>query len=307
MRNRMIKKEFWHSHRVLSISPNERLMFICMFNVADDEGILKRSELTMKSICFSCDSAITLGMIQEYIKNLLRVGLLVENEDGTLLKIKKWKTHQRIDRPTPSNYKFKRRIAEDSKNTPRVVVEDSTPKERKGIEKKGKEIKVKESKVKEDVQNKEFELFYSIYPRKQDKKRALKAFNNLTKNNQKLCIEGVKVYVKWLKLNDIQDNTLIKLPTTYINGCNWEDQLDLTPRKKTEKLEYKLDSTGRAAIGYCSKCNSSDFYDPYKINSLDSNCCNSKLLPEKSVNNIEPTSGFVSIDRSITDIMEKYK
>ena len=39
MRNRMIKKEFWHSHRILSISPYERLMFIAMFNVADDDDI----------------------------------------------------------------------------------------------------------------------------------------------------------------------------------------------------------------------------------------------------------------------------
>ena len=77
MRNRMIKKEFWNSHRILSISPNERLMFIAMFNVADDDGILKNSALQMKSVVFSVDSEITLGMVQEYIKNILGVGLLV--------------------------------------------------------------------------------------------------------------------------------------------------------------------------------------------------------------------------------------
>ena len=135
----MIKKEFWHSHRILSIAPNERLLFIAMFNVADDEGVLKNSDLTMKSICFSCDSEITLGMVQEYIKNLIRVGLLVQNIDGSLLKIKKWKAHQRIDKPTPSSHEFIEGEPLNSKNTPRVLQEDYTPKE-----KKGKEIKEKE-------------------------------------------------------------------------------------------------------------------------------------------------------------------
>ena len=297
MRNRMIKKEFWNSHRILSISIPERLMFISMFNVADDDGILKNSSLQMKSVTFSCDLEITLGMVQEYIKNLLGVGLIELNDERTLIRITNWKNHQRIDKPTPSRHKFKKVILEDYGNDTRILPEDYTPRQRKGI--------LKEKKGKEVVQDKTLELFnsfYSIYKRKQDKKRAYTAFKNLTRKNQILCIEGVNVYNKWLEINNIE-KSMIKLPSTYIHSESWMDELDTTVIEQPKKLKFKLDATGKAAIGYCTKCNVSDFYDPFTINNLDSRCCNAKLLPEK------PTTpnGFVTLDRSISDVMDKYK
>ena len=297
----MIKKEFWMAHRILSISPNERLMFISMFNIADDDGILKNSALTMKSVCYPCDSEITLGMVQEYIKNILLVGLIEINEDSSLIRICKWKDHQRIDKPTPSKYNFKRGFQDTSKNDIRIFKEDSNS---TLDERKGKERKERQKKEKEVVQDKTLELFnsfYSIYIRKQDKKRAYTAFKNLTNKNQLLCIEGVKVYNKWIELNTIEKN-MIKLPTTYINGEHWMDELDLTTNSKPDKLNFQLDATGNAVIGYCSKCNSSDFYDPFKVHSIDSNCCNAALLAEKK----ETTHGFVPLSRSIEDVMDKY-
>ena len=299
MRNRMIKKEFWNSERILSVSIPEKLLFIGMWNIADDDGILKNSPLQIKATIFPVDSKITLGVVEEYIKNLLGVGLITMNNEQTLIKIKKWKNHQRIDKPTPSNYKFIEEDINNSNSVPRVLQEDYTPKERKGKEDKGKEIKGKEV-----VQDKTLELFnsfYSIYIRKQDKKRAYTAFKNLTNKNQLLCIEGVKVYNKCIELNTIEKN-MIKLPTTYINGEHWMDELDLTVNSKPNKLKFQLDATGNAVIGYCSKCNSSDFYDPFKVHSIDSNCCNAALLAEKK----ETTHGFVPLSRSIEDVMDKY-
>ena len=299
MRNRMIKKEFWNSHRILSISIPERLLFISMFNVADDDGILKNSSLQMKSVTFSCDLEITLGMVQEYIKSLLGVGLIELNDDKSLIRIVKWKDHQRIDKPTPSRYKFKRVIQEEYKSDTRVLSDDYTPKEDKGRQIKGKEIKEKERK--ETVQDKTLELFnsfYSLYPRKQDKKRAYTSFKNLSKGNQILCIEGVKVYNKWIEINTIEKN-MIKLPTTYINGEHWMDELDTSSIKQPIKVEFRLDATGNSVIAYCSRCNISDFYDPFKVHSMDSKCCRSKLLPEKPAT----PNGTVSV----SDIMEKYQ
>ena len=293
MRNRMIKKEFWHSHRILSISPYERLMFIAMFNVADDDGILKNSALTMKSVCYACDENITISMVEDYIKNLLGVGLIELNNERTLIRISNWKNHQRIDKPTPSRHKFKKVILEDSNSNPRGLQDEYTPKE-------DKERQKKERQNKETVQDKTLELFnsfYDSYKRKQDKKRAYTSFKNLTRSNQILCIEGVKNYNKWIELNTIEKN-MIKLPTTYINGESWTDILDTEVKDKPAKVEYKLDATGNAVLGYCDKCNQSDFYDPYKVSNMDSRCCNAALLPEKKAIN-----GVLSLN----DITEKYQ
>ena len=262
-----------------------------MFNVADDDGILKNSALQMKSICFSCDSEITLGMVQEYIKNLLGVGLIELNNERTLIRITNWKSHQRIDKPTPSRHKFKKAILEDYGRDTRVLPEDYTPRQQKERQQKTKEKK-------ETVQDKTLELFtefYELYKRKQDKKRAYTAFKNLTRANQILCIEGVKNYNKWIELNTIEKN-MIKLPTTYINGEHWNDELDTVAKDKPAKVEYKLDATGHAVLAYCDNCNKSDFYDPYKVQHLDSKCCNAKLLPNKKINGVY----------SLADITEKY-
>ena len=288
----MIKKEFWHSHRILSISPNERLLFISMFNVADDDGILKNSALTMKSVCYACDENITISMVEDYIKNLLGVGLIELNNERTLIRITNWKSHQRIDKPTPSRHKFKKAILENYGNDTRVFPDEYTPRQRKTKERKTKEKK-------ETVQDKSLELFnefYELYKRKQDKKRAYTAFKNLTRNNQLLCIEGVKTYNKWIELNTIE-KTMIKLPTTYINGESWTDILDTEIKDKPAKVEYKLDATGNAVLGYCAKCNKSDFYDPYKVQNTDSRCFNAALLPDKKANGA----------LSLADITEKYQ
>ena len=303
MRNRMVKKELWNSHRILSISPNERLMFICMFNVADDDGLLKNSALQMKSICYSCDSDITLGMVKEYINNIISVGLIELNDERTLIRICKWKDHQRIDKPTPSKYIFKRSFQDTSKNGIIALKEDSNS---TLDERKGKKDKERQKKEKEVVQDKTLELFnsfYSLYPRKQDKKRSYTAFKNITKANQKLCIEGVVVYVQWLKVNNIVDKTLIKLPSTYIHGEHWMDELDTTIVKQPSKVEFKLDTTGKS-IGYCSICGISDFYDPFKVHSSDSRCCNGMLLNTKPTTDPEVTENtFVKL----SDIMDKYQ
>jgi len=157
MRNRMIKKEFWNSHRILSIAIPERLLFVGMWNMADDDGILKNSPLQIKATLFPVDSHITLGIIEEYIKNMMGVGLIQLNCDKTLIKIKKWKDHQRIDKPTPSRYKFIEEDINVSNSVPRVLKEDYGRKEHKGKEHKGtkKNIKeIKENKIrKEHIQH----------------------------------------------------------------------------------------------------------------------------------------------------------
>ena len=43
--------------------------------------------------------------------------------------------------------------------------------------------------------------------------------------------------------------------------------------------DFQFDSTGYNKIGYCDKCNTSDFYK--KPQSEDSRCCNAKLNPRK--------------------------
>jgi hypothetical protein len=64
---------------------------------------------------------------------------------------------------------------------------------------------------------------------------------------------------------------------------NWANR-DLAGdvRKKNGSVaDFKMDAVNTSAIGYCSKCGKSDFYNPKTVKIDDSNCCKTLLVPKK--------------------------
>lgn len=98
-RYRTIKPEFWSSEQVMECSPTARLMFIGMWNFADDAGRLSCSPKTLKAQIFPGDDIKVddvRGMLDELSANgLVRFYTVDEKE---YLVITGWH-HQKIDRP----------------------------------------------------------------------------------------------------------------------------------------------------------------------------------------------------------------
>ena len=138
-RNRMIKKEFWTDDKCIELTITERLFFIGMWNFADDEGLIANKPKQMKAQIFPVDD-MTHGAINEMLMRLQELGLIVFGNDNTLIKIKNWSRHQKINRPTPSVYAFTKVINEDSMSNheplPTNIKED-----------KGKEDNIKEKNI----------------------------------------------------------------------------------------------------------------------------------------------------------------
>mgnify|MGYP001810187637 CR=1 FL=1 len=103
-RQRIIKPEFWTSPQVVQLSTLTRLLFIGLWNFADDAGILPLSPLQLKLQIFPADD-ITPAQVGDMINNLIAAGLLqqYDAEGGTYIRMTGWHRHQRIDRPT---YKY---------------------------------------------------------------------------------------------------------------------------------------------------------------------------------------------------------
>ena len=103
-RIRTIKPEFWTSEQVVECSPSARLLFVGMWNFADDNGIHPASIKRLKMEIFPADD-FSFGEIQAMVTELKDSGLVNEYEhsDGkSYWIITGWK-HQKIDRPT---YKY---------------------------------------------------------------------------------------------------------------------------------------------------------------------------------------------------------
>lgn len=103
-RYRTIKPEFWTSEQVMECSTNARLMFIGMWNFADDAGRLPLSAKAIKAQIFPSDD-ITSENIRGMIDELSSNGLvkIYRIEDKEFLQITGWH-HQKIDKPQKPKY-----------------------------------------------------------------------------------------------------------------------------------------------------------------------------------------------------------
>lgn len=152
-RIRSIKPEFWTSEQVMECSLNARLLFIGMWNFADDLGRLPLSPKTIKaSILPSDDISIDtiLGMIAELSKNGLVLPYVVEGRE--YLQITGWQ-HQRIDKPQAG--KCPSPVNGYSKTIPGTFPPDRKGKEESG-EERNSEAKASGANAPRDVRS---ELF----------------------------------------------------------------------------------------------------------------------------------------------------
>jgi len=133
-RKRMISPEIWTDDKCIELTITERLLFIGMWNFSDDEGIMCYKPKQIKAQIFPVDD-ITHEQVNEMLMRIHEVGLIQFGNGNTLIRIKNWTRHQKINRPTPSNYTFRKGIIEDSVSTQETLT--PSRKEGKGIEDKG--------------------------------------------------------------------------------------------------------------------------------------------------------------------------
>jgi hypothetical protein len=103
-RYRTVKPEFWTSEQVMECSPITRLMFIGVWNFADDAGRMPLSVKAIKAQVFPSDD-VTSETIRGMIDELSSNGLIkIYSIDGKeYLQVTGWH-HQKIDKPQKPKY-----------------------------------------------------------------------------------------------------------------------------------------------------------------------------------------------------------
>ena len=137
-------------------------------------------------------------------------------------------------------------------------------------ESKVKDNKVKDSKVKEiNIENRldKFKRELSNFKKEFGEESLIDFFNYWTEPNKSNTKLKFEMQPTWDTKRRIQ---------------RWVGN-DFNSNKTNGISKFRLDSTGNAYIGYCSKCNKSDFYDKMELKQ-DSRCCKSKILSEVKKN-----------------------
>ena len=133
-RIRTIKPEFWTSEQITECSMRARLLFIGIWNFADDSGIHPDSLKRLKMQIFPADDITTEG-IGDLVDELIHQDLLERYEvnDRSWLLITGWDNHQKINRPT---YRYP---LQDGSVPTHGDINEPSPPEGKGKDGKGKE------------------------------------------------------------------------------------------------------------------------------------------------------------------------
>lgn len=102
-RIRTIKPDFWSNEKVMACSREARLLFIGMWNFADDRGRLTDSARSIKAQILPGDDDIDSSNARRWLDELSSNELIrfYEAGDRAYIQITGW-DHQRIDRPRPS-------------------------------------------------------------------------------------------------------------------------------------------------------------------------------------------------------------
>ena len=96
----MIKPDFWSDGNIAKLSNNAKLLFIAMWNFADDVGVLENSNRKILGNVFPFDESITEKHIEKWkqeliLRKLLKILIHKENE---YLHIINFLKHQKIDK-----------------------------------------------------------------------------------------------------------------------------------------------------------------------------------------------------------------
>ena len=229
---RMFAKTIIDSDAFLDMPMSARLLYYDLGMRADDDGFINSPKKIMRMIGASNDDV-----------NILIARKFVIPFDSGVVVIKHWRINNylRNDRYTETKYLEEKSNLEVDKNgsytaknntgIPVGIPTVSTGKVRLGKDSIGKDINTiscNENSEIEVLDQKEmwFESFWEIYPKHQDKKKAKQKFLKACTNEKeyKAIMDGLRnILPIWAK----KDTKYIPMPTTWLNGERWNDEVDL--------------------------------------------------------------------------------
>lgn len=237
---RMFTKKITDDDHFLNLSSPAQALYLHLSMNADDDGFCNQITASM----FKAHASVT------DLEALLKNRYIYQFDSGVIV-IKHWRMANalRKDRYTPTAFKNEMAMLKVSENgayklpdnndmvAERLpngcqLVAERLPQVSIGkvsIDKNNKNnISCNENSEIEVLDQKEmwFESFWEIYPKHQDKKKAKQKFLKLCTDEKKYqeIMDGLRnVLPMWAK----KDNKYIPMPTTWLNGERWNDEVNV--------------------------------------------------------------------------------
>lgn len=170
---------------------------------------------------------------------------MIEISDNHFINICNWEKHQNIDALEKIRLDTRMRVQKYREKQKLIGNEDCNV-----TVTFGNETEEEEEKNKKDIYSNEFEQFWSIYPRKVDKKKAFKSFKTCLKDHSlETILNGTTKYA--VQVRDT-DKKFIKHPSTFLNNESFIDGYEeiIEPVKKEKPQQENNTPTLAGFWGY---------------------------------------------------------
>lgn len=225
-RIRSVKPEFWDSPGTAKASPYARLLFIAMWNWADDWGIGDANPKRLLGFAFPGDDA---SEVQP--RNFRHLAAEVsdcwgvrwyEVDGRAYYEVPSWEKHQRTEkrstRRNPGSDQAERAVFAEVAENPLLSggsSEDGTGEQgNRGV------TTLSDAPRSDDPDG--WAEFWAAYPRKDGKGKALPAYRRALKRaSAESILAGAKKYATWARG---QERSFIKMPEGWLNADRWADE-----------------------------------------------------------------------------------
>jgi len=248
-RIRSIKPEFWDSEDTANASLRARLLYIAMWNMADDYGIGDAAPIRLLSFAFPHDD-LEVSDIPPLCGEIAdRFGVVFyRHESRAYYFISNFDKHQRTEKkakqrtPYPHDLKspaipaFMENVSDIPTPSDGSTVTGRRKKE-EGTGEQGNNplpVPVKAAPAKATAEPESFADFWDAYGKKTGRPKSLTAFKAALKKpgvTSEVLIEAASEYVEWAKVEGkFPDFT--KDPATWLRGEHWNDERSARERAK---------------------------------------------------------------------------
>jgi len=240
VRIRSILPNFYRSEDVGAMDWDTRLIFIGLWSYCDDNGVGRDvSQLIVADLFPYDDTRETVARLSRGLQALSDGGQIIRYTVAKrpYLFVVAWDLYQRIDKPGKERYvrpehesaSIRDTVATPSRDSSETLVPGEGEKGRRG------EVKDLSSAGALDV----FETFWELYPKKEAKGAAVKAFKSASKKiDPNSIILGLKAHLPILAKTERQ---FIPLAGTWLNAERWADEtpaIETGPRDQWAHATY---------------------------------------------------------------------
>lgn len=219
-RIRTIKPDFWTDEKIVELSDTASLLFIGLWNFADDSGRMEYSPVRIKLQILPTRDVDCVSLLTELAT--VKLVRIYEVDGKKYLQVNNFDKHQKIDKRSPSKFPPPPPISPESPRIP-PKSPDGMEGKRKGMEKDSLGA---------------FDAFWKLYPKTRagSPDNALAAWKKaLTKSTEKEIMDGLQAYIG----SDEVARGFAKGAAAWLNDERWKSDYKPAGVKPAAKREMK--------------------------------------------------------------------